>query len=159
MGHTHDPWESRIVYSVGHSNRTLDELLEVLAAAGIHTLVDVRRYPTSRRHPHFNRSEMSGSLLRHGIIYHPLGQELGGMVNPGYESYMRTSAFLRGLGMLEDLADSSVTAMMCAEREPTDCHRRHIADTLVDRGWQVIHLLGPEERRDHRPTDQQRRLF
>lgn len=159
MGRTHDPLEERIVYSVGHSNRTLDELLELLNVPQVRTLVDVRRYPGSRRHPQFNRTEMSGFLLRHGVLYHHLGKELGGMIDGSYEAYMRTPPFLRGLQMLEDLADSTVTAILCAERDPTECHRRHIADALVDRGWRVIHLLSAEERLDHRPRDQQRALF
>jgi uncharacterized protein (DUF488 family) len=159
MGRTHDPWEERVVYSVGHSNRTLDELLAVLAAAQVRTLVDVRRYPGSRRHPHFNRSEMSGVLLRHGIIYHHLGQALGGKTDVSYESCMLTPPFRRGIEMLEDLADATVTAILCAERDPADCHRRLISDALVDRGWRVVHLLGPDERRDHRPAEPQRRLF
>lgn len=154
-----DPSSTRRIYTVGHSNRTPEELLEVLAPAGIHTLVDVRRYPSSRRHPHFNRSEFRGFLLRHGIIYHHLGQQLGGMLDGSYESYMATGPFHRGLHLLEELADSSITTILCAEREPRDCHRAHIADALQDRGWRVIHLLGPGEHREHQPSAPQRRLF
>ena len=156
---THDPWDQKRLYTVGHSNRSLEELLEVLQEATVHTLVDVRRYPASRRHPQFNRSELSGELLKHGVIYHHLGKSLGGFVDGSYESHMRTPGFLRGLETLEDLAGSSVTVLMCAERDPTECHRHHLADLLRDRGWDVIHLLGPDESLPHRPSDQQRRLF
>ena len=159
MGQTHDPWEARIVYTVGHSNRTPDELMQVLTPAGIHTLVDVRRYPSSRRHPHFNRSEIRGFLLRQGIIYHHLGQQLGGMLDGSYQAYMQEETFRKGLVMLEDLADSSATAIMCAEREPRDCHRSHISDALMDRGWNVVHLLGPDDRQEHRTVAPQRQLF
>ncbi|MGD8377197.1 MAG: DUF488 domain-containing protein [Acidobacteriota bacterium] len=154
-----DPSSARRIYTVGHSNRTPEELLEVLAPAGIRTLVDVRRYPSSRRHPHFNRGEFRGFLLRHGIIYHHLGQQLGGMLDGSYETYMATEPFRQGLQLLEELADSSTTTVLCAEREPRDCHRAHIADALRDRGWRVTHLLDPGEHREHRPSGPQRRLF
>lgn len=156
--HPHDPFATRRVYTVGHSNREIEDLLAVLRTTGIRTLVDVRRYPASRRHPHFNRSELSASLLQHGVIYHHLGKSLGGMMEQSYESYMRSPPFRRGLEVLEDLAGSSVTAIMCAEREPAECHRRHLADCLADRGWEVVHLLGADESRPHHPTEQ-RRLF
>jgi len=159
MGRVHDPSSPRHIYTVGHSTRSPEELLEVLAPAGIHTLVDVRRYPSSRRYPHFNRTEFRGFLLRHGIIYHHLGEQLGGMLDGSYEAYMATEPFLRGLQLLEELGASSVTTILCAEREPRECHRAHIADALLDRGWRVTHLLDPGESREHHPSKPQRRLF
>ncbi len=76
-----------------------------------------------------------------------------------YESHLLTDVFQRGLEMLEQLALASTTAILCAERDPAECHRRHIADCLAERGWEVIHLLGNDEARPHRPVDSQRRLF
>ena len=97
-GLVHDPWERKRLFTVGHSNRAPEQFLEVLRGTGVRALVDVRRYPSSRRYPHFNRSELGGTLLRHGIIYHHLGKYLGGMLKTSYESYMRTPEFRRGLG-------------------------------------------------------------
>ena len=158
-GRVHDPWDRKLLYTVGHSNRSQEELVEILRAAGVHTLVDVRTIPASRRFPHFNRSELGGTLLQNGVIYHHLGKRLGGLVEGSYESHMATRDFLKGLGTLEDLAGSSVTAIMCAERDPAECHRRHLADLLTDRGWEVVHLLGLDENEPHHSSDQQRRLF
>ena len=155
----HDPFETRRLFTVGHSNRTLQGLLELLHAAHVRTLVDVRRFPNSRRHPHFNRTEMRGFLLKSGIIYHHLGKELGGFTEQSYESYMSTTPFRRGLEKLEDLASSSVTAILCAERDPAECHRSYISDALLDREWQVAHLLGPEQIREHDFSEKQRKLF
>lgn len=146
-------------FTVGHSNRTQSALVELLHAAGIRAVVDVRRYPASRRHPQFNRDDLGAVLLRKGILYHHLGDALGGYRRESYESYLLTDTFRHGLEMLEQLATASLTAILCAERNPAECHRRHIADSLVERGWEVIHLLGPDENQPHRPSDGQRRLF
>lgn len=149
----------RRIFTVGHSNRALEELLEILVEAQVRSIVDVRRYPRSRRHPHFDRSEIGGTLLRHGIAYHWLGRELGGLVEGSYDAYVQTPAFRAGLRRLEDLAASAATAILCAERDPSECHRRHLADQLTDRGWAVVHLLETGDHRPHVPAERQRRLF
>jgi uncharacterized protein (DUF488 family) len=153
------PRPDRLLFTVGHSNRTVEDLCSVLAELDIRSVADVRRYPRSRRHPQFDRDDLAGSLLRHGIAYHWLGRDLGGRVEGSYESYMTTTPFARGLRRLEEIAASNATAVLCAEREPDECHRRHLADLLLDRGWEVVHLLGTGERRPHHPTEPQRRLF
>jgi uncharacterized protein (DUF488 family) len=153
------PRPERRLFTVGHSNRSVEDLCSVLAELDLRSVADVRRYPRSRRHPQFDRDELAGSLLRHGIAYHWLGRELGGRVEGAYESYMTTAPFARGLRRLEEIAESNATAILCAEREPDECHRRHLADLLLDRGWEVVHLLGAGERRLHRPSEAQRRLF
>jgi len=147
------------VFTVGHSNRTQGVLVHLLHEAGVRAVVDVRRYPASRRYPQFNRDELGAALLQKGILYHHLGDALGGHRLEPYESHLLTDVFQRGLEMLEQLARSSTTAVLCAERDPADCHRRHIADCLAERGWEVIHLLGNDEVRPHRPVDSQRWLF
>jgi len=149
----------RRLFTVGHSNRSVDDLQSLLAELDIRSVADVRRYPRSRRHPQFDRDELAGFLLRHGIAYHWLGRELGGLVEGSYETYMQTAPFARGLRRLEEMAESAATALLCAERDPDECHRRHLADLLLDRGWEVVHLLGAGEQRLHRPTEPQRRLF
>ena len=147
------------MFTVGHSNRTQAALVDLLHAAGIRAVVDVRRYPASRRNPQFDGDELGATLLRKGILYHHLGDALGGYRQEAYESHQLTDSFRRGLEMLEQLATASSTAILCAERNPAECHRRHIADSLVERGWEVLHLLGPDENEPHRLTDGQRRLF
>lgn len=147
------------IYTVGHSNRSQSVLVHLLHEAGVRAVVDVRRVPASRRHPQFNRDELGAALLQKGILYHHLGDTLGGYRREPYESHLLTESFRRGLKLLEQLAAASTTAILCAERNPAECHRLHIADCLTERKWQVIHLLGPDETRLHRPEDSQRRLF
>jgi uncharacterized protein (DUF488 family) len=149
----------RRLYTVGHSNRSRDALVDLLHRADVRAVVDVRRYPSSRRFPQFNRDDLGAVLLRRGILYHHLGDDLGGYRREPYESYVLTKGFQRGLHMLEELAAASRTAILCAERNPAECHRRHIADCMAERGWEVIHLLGPDESMPHETADNQRRLF
>ena len=153
------PIPARRIFTVGHSNRSLDELVEVLVDAEVRSVADARRYPRSRRYPHFDRAELGGALLRHGIAYHWLGGEIGGLVEGSYDAYVRTSAFLAGLRRLEQIAASAATAILCAERDPQECHRLRVADELADRGWEVVHLIDAGERRSHAPAERQRRLF
>jgi uncharacterized protein (DUF488 family) len=143
------------VYTIGHSTRALDELIALLRAHGVARLVDVRTVPRSRRHPHFNREALPGSLGDAGIAYaHMAG--LGGLRKPrhdsinaawrndgfrGYADYMQTEPFRTGLEALLDLAAEASTAIMCAEAVPWRCHRSLISDALVARGAEVRHIL------------------
>jgi uncharacterized protein (DUF488 family) len=153
----------KTVYSIGHSTRTAEEFIAVLAQAGVRVLADVRAYPASRRHPQFGREALEQALAASGIRYLWLGAALGGhrqaqtdSVNTalapawrGYADHMRAPRFLEGLARLEECALTEPLAMMCAERNPDDCHRQFIADQLVSRGWKVMHLIGADEKREH----------
>ena len=96
-------------------------------------MADVRRFPTSKKHPHFSRENLGPALKEAGIEYVFLGEELGGYRRGGYEAYTETEGFRRGLGRLEELAVQGKTAIMCAERDPRGCHRRYIAAALAAR--------------------------
>ncbi len=137
------------IYTVGHSTRTLEELVALLKDHGIQQVVDVRRFPTSRRMPWFAREHLETTLPRQGIQYHWLGDLLGGYRRGGYPRYMESEAFQEGLRRLEHLARQRPTALLCAERLWFRCHRRFIADALCHRGWQVIHLVDPGRRQPH----------
>ncbi len=152
----------RRVFTVGHGNRSWEDFWAVLQGAGVQQVVDVRRYPRSRRWPHFNREALAAALARQGVGYHWLGEALGGYAQPPYPAYMQTEAFARGLAHLEALAARQPTAVLCAERDWRRCHRRFIADALCARGWQVVHLLKAQRHEPHpcpltdlglRPTD------
>jgi uncharacterized protein (DUF488 family) len=104
-------------------------------------VADVRRFPVSRRHPQFSREPLHRELGGSGIEYVHLGENLGGYRQVTYEEYVGTVAFLHGLQALERLAREGPTAFMCAEKLPWQCHRRFIAQELIRRGWQVIHIL------------------
>ncbi|HEX2252319.1 MAG TPA: DUF488 domain-containing protein [Thermoanaerobaculia bacterium] len=145
------------VFTAGHSTRGLDELLELLSAFGVRRLVDVRRFPGSRRHPQFSRERFAPALAAAGIDYRHEenlgGRRRGRPDSPhgawrvaafrAYADHMESPEFQAALARLEDLARERPTVMLCAEAVPWRCHRRLIADALVARGHEVRHLLGP----------------
>lgn len=160
------------LYTVGHSNRSMDDLLGVLRTAGIMTLVDVRQQPQSRHHPQFGQDNLRAGLTAAGIEYHWAGRQLGGHRQPhadsphralqeegmrGYADYMGTDAFKRGVGQLRGLARRSPTVILCAERDPLHCHRSLIADYLTLQGVDVVHLLERGHNQDHQLRPEARR--
>lgn len=154
------------VWTVGHSTRTADELVQLLRGHAIDWLVDVRTIPRSRRNPHFNQETLPGPLEAAGIAYaHMAG--LGGLRHPrpdslntawrnagfrGYADYMQTPEFARNLETLIELAGRGRIAVMCAEAVPWRCHRSLLADALVARGTVVRHILTPERATPHALT-------
>jgi uncharacterized protein (DUF488 family) len=152
---------SMTAFTIGHGTRETVELLETLSETGARTLVDVRRFPGSRRNPQFNRSALAASLADAGLEYvHAL--ELGGRRSgePGEERFacVRTAAFRSYAAWMaraewqETLAaalDEPDPCFMCAETDWRRCHRRLIADLLTARGVGVIHLLGPGRQEPH----------
>ncbi len=144
------------LYSIGHSNRSLDEFLDILHGHAIQQLIDVRSHPGSRRFPVFNRNPLSQAVEEEGIAYAWFGHELGGMrrAKPdsphialaadgfrGYADHMASPQFQEAICRLISLANNKALAIMCAERDPCQCHRSMIADYLVLNNWRVIHLL------------------
>ena len=153
------------VYTIGHGARPVEELVETLRGAEVRTLVDVRRYPGSRRHPQFARDALAGTLREAGIDYRH-AVELGGRLSgePGEERFgcLRVAAFRSYAARMgtepwqaaleRELAEPA-PCFMCAETLWWRCHRRLIAELLHARGLEVVHLLGPGERQPHRPWD------
>jgi len=133
----------RLVYTVGTSTRTMEEFLALLQRYGVRLVVDVRRFPVSRRYPHFDRAALAGCLRAAGIDYYHLGAELGGYRTGGYEAFTATPLFRAGLERLIELAAAGPAAVMCSERFPWKCHRRFIARHLARAGWRVVHILDP----------------
>jgi uncharacterized protein (DUF488 family) len=142
------------IYTIGHSTRSADEFTALLADAGVSRVADVRAFPSSRRHPQFNRAAMSAWLKDAGIDYVHM-PDLGGRRSPapgspnrgwreaafqGYADHMASEPFARALAELEAAARASPTAIMCAEAVWWRCHRRLIADALVVHGWRAEHL-------------------
>ncbi|MDB5802692.1 MAG: hypothetical protein JWN73_14 [Betaproteobacteria bacterium] len=154
----------KTIYTIGHSTRPVEEFIGLLEAAGVRVLADVRAYPASRRHPQFGRAALAESLGARGIDYLWLGAALGGHRDPlvdtvntalapmwrGYADHTQAQVYRDGLAQLEERALTQALAYMCAERDPGDCHRNLISDSLVSRGWKVTHLIGAEEKREHR---------
>jgi uncharacterized protein (DUF488 family) len=144
------------VYTAGHGTRTSEELIELLRRANVQTLVDVRRYPGSRRNPQFNKGTLAEELAAAGIQYHH-AEALGGRLSgepgePGEERFgcIRTAAFRSYAARMwtpewqEALAaalEGPAPCFMCAETIWWRCHRKLIAELLVARGHDVLHLL------------------
>jgi uncharacterized protein (DUF488 family) len=156
------------ILTVGHSNHEEDEFVELLRGAGVELIADVRRYPGSRRQPHFERTALAAILLEAGVGYRWLGETLGGRRRPlpnspngawqsdqfrGYADHMASNEFAAGLAELEDLARKQRVAVMCAEGWWVRCHRRLIADALTARGWRVLHLGANGRLEEHGLTD------
>ncbi len=136
------------VYTIGHSNRSLEEFLEILEEYRIGVVVDVRRFPSSRKYPHFRKEDLERALKEKNIRYIWLGDKLGGFRPGGYESYMKTVDFKNGfsflLRIIKENKDEKI-AIMCRERLWFKCHRRFISDILVWLGYRVVHIIGKDK--------------
>ncbi len=135
---------ARKVYTVGHSNRSLKEFLNVLKYYEVAVVIDVRRFPTSRKFPHFRREVLQTELPKHAIGYVWLGKELGGYREGGYLKYMNTEEFSQGFNKLTriiELVKRGYVAIMCMEKFWFRCHRRFIANALAGHGYEVIHII------------------
>jgi uncharacterized protein (DUF488 family) len=143
------------VFTIGHSTRPIADFLALLREHGARELVDVRRFPASRRHPQFHGAALAASLGEAGIAYRH-EPDLGGHRSPredspnrgwrnealrGYADHMATPAFREALERVA--AAGSGTVVMCAEAHPSRCHRQLLADALLARQRPVVHILGP----------------
>ena len=155
------------LYTIGHSTRTLEELISALKAHEIQTLVDIRSFPVSRRLPHFNRESLEKALPTAGIRYVWM-KELGGYRKKirddsphvalrsrsfrNYADYMLMPEFELAVEQLVEIANGSRTAYMCAERVWFHCHRMIVSDWLVAHGHTVLHIDGTGPVRQHKLT-------
>lgn len=149
------------IYTIGHSTRALDELIRLLRESAVTRLADLRRFPGSRRYPHFSRESLERALPEDGIEYVHV-PELGGRRDPlpdsrnaalrngqfrGYADHMATAEFREALDRLP--ATDKTLAIMCAEAVPWRCHRNLVSDELLRRGHEVVHILGFGSRKRH----------
>jgi len=143
------------IWTIGHSTRSAAEFLALLTSNGIEALADVRRFPGSRKYPHFNVEPLTHTLGEAGVQYVPF-PELGGRRKPlpdsrntawrndafrGYADYMQTREFVLGIERLSALASAKRTAIMCSEAVWWRCHRGLIADWFKAHGVRVLHIL------------------
>jgi len=128
------------IWTIGHSNRSIEVFLELLREHSIQVLADIRSFPTSKIE-HFKREEMELWLPENGIEYVWLGKELGGYRKGGYKRHMRTKLFREGVKKLLEIAKQKRTCMMCMEKNPKYCHRRFISAYLERKGVEVIHII------------------
>jgi len=162
------------LWTIGHSTRSLDEFTEALKSFGVQVLVDVRRFPASRRNPQFKTDALKKGLHRAGIDYVYLGDELGGWRKAagdspnvglrntsfrGYADWMRGATFRAGIAKLLKVASASPMCVMCAERPVSNCHRRLLADYVsLVHGVGVVDIYDRDEAVDHAPTPGVRRV-
>jgi uncharacterized protein (DUF488 family) len=128
------------IYTLGHSTRELSEVILLLKGVEIGILVDIRRFPASRKFPHFNREVLERELEREGIRYRWM-EELGGFRRGGYEKHMETHEFRSGIDRLLELAGEARTCILCAEIVWFRCHRRYVSNELVERDHEVYHIV------------------
>ena len=154
------------IFTIGHGVRPLEELVEVLRVAGVRTLVDVRRFPGSRRNPQFNQQTVAAAVEAAGVAYRH-AVELGGrrsgepgedrfpcIRTPAFRSYAARMGTEEWQAALADALAEPVPCFMCAETVWWRCHRRLIAELLTARGERVVHLLGPGRQEPHRLYDE-----
>jgi uncharacterized protein (DUF488 family) len=143
------------IHTVGHSTRSIDAFLDLLKAHRIETVIDVRRWPASRRNPQFAREALARSLESAGIHYVWRG-DLGGFRKAAqdspntawrvatfraYADFMLTPEFAGAIEEIEVMAREQRLALMCAEAVPWSCHRQLLADAFLIRGWEVRHIM------------------
>ncbi len=156
----------KVLWTVGHSTRAIDEYIRILKSYDIELVVDVRTIPRSRKNPQFNKDDLKSALAEEGIEYiHE--KELGGLRHSkkdspntawrnesfrGFADYMQTPAFSQALARLAATAQEKRTVIMCAETLPWRCHRSLIADALIADGFKVIEIFKEGQSRQHKLT-------
>ena len=169
----HSTVEKRTLYTIGHSNRSLQDFLELLEENRIELLVDVRRYPGSRRNPQFNLIELEKAIPGIGIGYRHM-KSLGGRRGRSdpdkpndfwrvdsfraYADYMGTPEGKEAIDELQKLTIKQRVAVMCAEAVPWRCHRRLIADIFTAEGYEVVNITGPSATHNHEPSETLKQL-
>lgn len=155
--------ENHTIYTIGHSTRDLDEFLGMLESFAVRQLVDIRRFPMSRKYPHFNIDSLRAALEARGMAYAHL-EDLGGRRKAlpdsknhrwrsasfrGYADYMETKTFAQAASELERIASQQTTAYMCSEAVWWRCHRSMVSDFLKAKGWRVLHILSLSKLEEH----------
>ena len=156
-------YQHKTIYTIGHSTRPIEEFLHLLTLSKIELVVDIRRFPGSKKFPQYNPDNLKMSLLAEGIDYLAI-EKLGGRrkVSPnskntiwrnpsfqGYADYMQTQDFADGIAELIKVASLKTTAIMCSEAVWWRCHRSMDADYLKSKGWEVLHIIGESQPKEH----------
>lgn len=152
-----------IVYTIGHSTHGIDDFIAMLKYFDVKHLVDIRRFPGSRKYPHFNKEALSKYLKNAHIGYTHI-EGLGGRRKVlrdspntrwrndsfrGYADYMQTDEFVTAMDQLEKIAVRDVTAYMCSEAVWWRCHRSMVSDYLKAEGWKVMHIMTAGKAEEH----------
>lgn len=160
---TNSPDKNKNVWTIGHSTRSLEELVGILHSFQIKIVADIRSFPGSRKFPQFNKENLEISLPENGIKYIPV-KKLGGrrktnrdsknttwrhLAFRSYADYMETDDFKEGIIELEKIAKKERTAYMCSEAVWWRCHRSMVSDYLKAAGWKVMHIMAAGKADEH----------
>jgi uncharacterized protein (DUF488 family) len=140
------------IKTIGHSNHAIEHFLALLEAGGVEAVVDIRSVPYSRRFPQFGRERLTQSLASRGILYRYEGAALGGKPKSGedYEALAAKPEFADALSRLIAGAADTTLCLMCAEKDPLDCHRTVLVSRrLAERGIAIDHLLADGKQTSH----------
>ena len=155
--------DKKMIWTIGHSTRNIDEFIAMLQSFRIQLVADIRSYAGSRRYPQFNKEALEVSLAKNSIDYIHL-KDLGGRrkANPdsvntawrndafrGYADYMEKDNFKKAIENLQSLAENERTAYMCSEAVWWRCHRSLISDYLKSLGWTVMHIMERDKAEEH----------
>jgi uncharacterized protein (DUF488 family) len=155
--------DKKIIWTIGHSTRTFEEFMSLLNVWQIQHVIDIRRFPGSKRFPQYNKDVLSAALLENDIQYTHI-ESLGGRRNPhpdsintawrvkgfrGYADYMETREFKKGIQELEHLAGLTRCVYMCTEAVWWSCHRALVSDYLKLHGWEVLHIMSKDKVQEH----------
>lgn len=154
---------NQIIYTIGHSSRSLEEFISMLQSFSVKYLVDIRRFPNSGKYPHFNKQHLELYMPEHNIKYAHI-EQLGGRRQEvkdslnnrwrnasfrGYADYIQTQEFKSAIGELEKIAEKETTAFMCSEAVWWRCHRSMVSDYLKAKGWDVEHIMAVNKIEEH----------
>ena len=154
---------NKTIYTIGHSTNSIGDFIAILQSFAIEILVDIRRFPSSRKYPQFNAGQLEASLAEAQITYLHM-EALGGRRSPkkdsqntawrnagfrGYADYMESAAFRTAIRQLEQVASQQNAAIMCAEAVWWRCHRSLVADYLKMNGWKVWNIMGLDKAVEH----------
>ncbi len=141
-----------MIKTIGHSNHPIERFVDLLKAGGVEAVVDVRSMPYSRRFPQFGRERLAQSLSAAGILYRYEGAALGGKPKDGagYDALAERADFKDALDRLIASSADTTLCLMCAEKEPLDCHRTVLVSRrLAERGVPIEHLLADGKHKPH----------
>lgn len=139
-----------IIFTIGHSNHSIEYFISLLKKYKIDIIADIRRFPTSRKFPHFNKENLIKELAKNNIEYIWLGNELGGFrkskhskeLFAGYKEHMESELYQKGENILLSLVKEKRLAIMCAENLYFKCHRLLLSRSLLEKGIKIIHIKG-----------------
>jgi uncharacterized protein (DUF488 family) len=137
------------IYTLGHSTRSFEEFINILKNFQVELVLDVRKFPSSKKFPWFNKENLEKELTKNKIEYIHF-PELGGYRKEGYENFAKSEEFEKAIKKLLEVIDEKNSLILCAEALWWRCHRRYIANHLASLGYQVIHIFDEKRTQEHK---------